>query len=153
MIWLMKTIIIYTTKYGGVKKAAEMLSSKLSGEVLQKNLTKEKAPALKEFDNVILGGSIYIGKIQKALTKYITANLAVLLQKKVGLFILAGEPDPLRTRELENSFPDNMNYDSENVLKGYKLAQPQAWTQEVPIHRSWLASASKLEISLGLILH
>ncbi len=104
----MKTIIVYTTKYGSVKKAAEILSSKLSGEVLQKNLTKEKAPDLKEFDNVILGGSIYIGKIQKTLTRYINANLPVLLQKNIGLFICAGEPEPVRTRELEDSFPPEL---------------------------------------------
>lgn len=105
----MKTIIIYTTKYGSVKKATEILSSKLSGEVLQKNLSKEKVPDLKEFDNVILGGSIYIGKMQKTLTKYINASLPVLLQKKIGLFICAGEPDlAVRTRELENSFPPEL---------------------------------------------
>jgi len=100
-----RTIIVYTTKYGCVEKAVNILKSKMAGDVSDVNLAKEKAPSLEPFDNVILGGSIYVGKIQKALTKYIDSNLRVLLSKRVGLFICAAQPEPVSTKELEDNFP------------------------------------------------
>lgn len=69
------------------------------------NLNNEKAPNLNDYDTVVLGGSFYIGRIQKALTNYMKANLSLLLQKRIGLFICAGEPEPLRSQELEAAFP------------------------------------------------
>ncbi|MFZ5639495.1 MAG: flavodoxin domain-containing protein [Bacillota bacterium] len=87
----MRSLIIYATKYGCAEKAATILKSKMNGDVFLVNVMKEKVPGLDQYDNVILGGSIYIGKIQKALIKYIKSNLPSLLQKRVGLFICAGD--------------------------------------------------------------
>ena len=101
----MRTIIVYTTKYGCVEKAVNILKSKMTGDISIVNIAKEKAPSLDSFDNIILGGSIYVGKIQKALTKYIDANLPALLGKRVGLFICAAQPEPVSTKELEDNFP------------------------------------------------
>lgn len=105
----MKNIIIYTTKYGCTEKASNILKSKMGGETLLVNAMKEKVPSLDEYDNVILGGSIYIGKIQKELTSYITGNLPSLLKKRIGLFICAGAPDEnARIKELETVFPKEL---------------------------------------------
>jgi Flavodoxin len=102
----MKSIIIYSTKYGCTEKAAKLLKSKMAGETLTVNLMKEKVPPIGEYDTVILGGSIYIGRIQKELTNYINRNISELLNKKIGLFICAGSPDEgARAKELETSFP------------------------------------------------
>ena len=64
----MKNLIVYATKHGTVKKCAEMLKVKLNGETVLANVNEE-VPDLDNFDNVILGGSIYIGKIQKRVIK------------------------------------------------------------------------------------
>lgn len=61
----MKTIIIYTTKYGCAEKAAYLLRSKLGEGTEAVNLMHAKEPLLDKYDTVILGGSIYFGKIQK----------------------------------------------------------------------------------------
>jgi menaquinone-dependent protoporphyrinogen oxidase len=104
----MKCIIIYTTKYGSVEKAAKRLESKMDGEVRLVNIMKEQGPVLDEYDCVILGGSIYAGKVQKKLTDYMTKNISFLLKKKVGLFICAGQPEPVRSQELQASFPPEL---------------------------------------------
>ena len=101
----MKSAIIYATKYGSVAKAAGILKSHLKNDVTMINLAKEKFPLLDEYDTVILGGSIYMGKIQKSLTKFVLANLPTLLKKRTGLFICAGQPEPVRTKELAEAFP------------------------------------------------
>ena len=105
----MKSIIIYTTKYGSVEKAAKMLKSKMDGEVLLVNLMREKAPELSGYDTVILGGSVYAGSIQKALKNYISKNLPELQNKRLGLFICGAQTAPEEIqRELESNFPPGL---------------------------------------------
>ena len=101
----MKKIILYTTKYGSVEKAASMLKNMLGDDTVMVNLMKEKAPGLGEFTTVILGGSIYVGKVQKELSEYISKNLPELLKKRVGLFICAAQEPEVIKQELENAFP------------------------------------------------
>lgn len=105
----MNTIIIYATKYGCAEKAARLLRAGLDGEVSLVNVMKEAVPALDPYDCVVLGGSIYMGKMQKQLKSYVSDKLPLLLKKRVGLFICAGLPQPeARKAELEGSFPPEL---------------------------------------------
>lgn len=104
----MKSVIVYTTKYGSVEKVAKLLESKMEGEVVLVNLMKEEGPDPDEFDQVILGGPIYMGRVQKQLTGYIAKHLPALLKKKIGLFICGGLAEPKRVQELQSSFPPEL---------------------------------------------
>jgi menaquinone-dependent protoporphyrinogen oxidase len=103
----MKTIILYTTRYGCTEKAAHLLKSKLEGEVDIVNLMKEKAPDLTPYDSVIFGGSIYIGRIQKEMTAYLNEVKSQLGSKRVGLFICAGMKKQI-AEELRAAFPEDL---------------------------------------------
>lgn len=48
----MKTLILYSTKYGTAEKVAKLIASSLRGEVCLVNLKKEKPPLLHSFDAV-----------------------------------------------------------------------------------------------------
>lgn len=96
----MKTIIIYTTKYGCTGKAAKLIQGKTAGETRLVNLSKEKAPDLSAYDTVVLGGSIYVGKTQKELTAFMQQNLETLKKKKLALYLCAGEQDPAKIEGL-----------------------------------------------------
>lgn len=100
----MKTIIIYATKYGSAEKCSKLLKDKLSGEVVAINIKKDTIPNLSSFDNIIIGGSIYMGKIQKEITKFCTENLDVLKDKKIGLFVCGMQKNNIET-EIDASFP------------------------------------------------
>jgi menaquinone-dependent protoporphyrinogen oxidase len=104
----MKNLIIFTTKYGSVEKCSKLLKEKLNGETTIVNLKKDPVPNLQDFDNIILGGSIYIGKIQKKLTKFMDNNLDALLQKRVALFICGGEQGEKLNTELKDAFPEKL---------------------------------------------
>jgi menaquinone-dependent protoporphyrinogen oxidase len=105
----LKTIILFATKYGSVENALAILRPKLIGDVRQVNIMKENAPSLNEYDQVIIGGSIYVGKIQKKLSKFVDKNLPLLLTKRVGLFICAGEKKAeVREKELVDAFPNEL---------------------------------------------
>lgn len=65
------------------KKCAEILKSYLNGEVYIFHI--KSAPAsLTEYDTVLIGGSIYMGKIQKEITRFCKHNTKQLLQKSWG---------------------------------------------------------------------
>ena len=105
----MKTLIAYTTKYGSVEKSANMLKNLLNDHVTIKNVRDEKVKTLELYDTVILGGSIYMGKIQPELTNFINSNMSLLLDKNIAIFVNAGETDPVKKdKQFENAFPEKI---------------------------------------------
>lgn len=102
----MNTAIIYTTKHGAAEKAAESLKQQLPGSVELINLRKDSNPLLDPFETVILGGSIYMGQPQKELSRFIKGNLKLLLTKRVGLYLCAGQTDlKMLEQEMNSAFP------------------------------------------------
>lgn len=105
----MKSIIIYATRYGCAAEVARRIQKGLESDCTLVNIMTEKAPPLDSFDTVILGGSIYIGKVQKELTSFVNENLKQLLSKKIGLFLCAGTPKQAdRDKELQGAFPSEL---------------------------------------------
>jgi menaquinone-dependent protoporphyrinogen oxidase len=102
----MNTLIAYTTKYGSAAKCANLLQEQLHGDVQIVNVKTDPIPDLNSFDAVILGGSIYVGQVQKELKAFCQQHLDALLTKKVGLFVCAAEEDPAKqVEQLKNAFP------------------------------------------------
>ena len=105
---IMKTLIVYSTKYGSVEKVAMKLKEKLTGEVETANVKSK--PAIDKYDTVILGGSIYAGNIQKDMRRFIKDNLNALQQKRIGLFICAGtSKDEVAASYLEKCYPQELH--------------------------------------------
>ena len=104
----MKTIIIYSTKHNFTKKCAELLSEKLQGQVELFNLRQGNEVNLKAYDKVILGGSIYMGQIQKQVSQYCLENLNELKEKKLGLFICCMQKDDSAVKQLNEAFPQEL---------------------------------------------
>lgn len=102
----MKTLILYATKYGSVEKVAKLIAEKIPNSVLQ-NIKRNKNVDIEDFERVIIGGSIYIGKIQKQISRFCSENLTALLQKEIGLFICAMNQEE-KNKLLQASFPDEL---------------------------------------------
>ena len=83
----MKTLILFTSKYGAAEKCANLLSEKLNGDVNIINLKETKDVTLSDYDKVIVGCSIYAGNIQSEVKDFCTTNLDLLLDKPFGLFM------------------------------------------------------------------
>jgi menaquinone-dependent protoporphyrinogen oxidase len=101
----MKTLIAYSSKHGCAQSCAEALKQYLEGEVDLLKLTGRTHVSLLEYDQVIIGGSIYIGKVQKIVTAFCEAHQAELLKKRLGLFICGMAKDEEGERELADAFP------------------------------------------------
>jgi menaquinone-dependent protoporphyrinogen oxidase len=101
----MNTLIVYATKYGCTEKCAQILQEKLKGKVDLYNLKETKEMDLSQYSKVIVGGSIYIGKIQKHVSNFCVKNLDELKSKKLGLFICNMRDGEFAQEALNHSFP------------------------------------------------
>ena len=103
----MKNIIIYATKYGSAAEVAKRIKTELGEETQLCNIITDSVPSLDVYDTVILGGSIYIGKVQKQIAEYSNNHLNELLNKNVGLFLCAGErKEDAQVQQLQTNFPE-----------------------------------------------
>ncbi|KNY29322.1 flavodoxin domain-containing protein [Pseudobacteroides cellulosolvens] len=103
----MSILIVYATKHGTTDKCASLLKEKLNGEVSLHNLKNSSKPDLSKYDTVIIGGSIYAGRIQKAVIELCTQNISLLKEKKLGLFICCMFMDSAEA-QLKNAFPEEL---------------------------------------------
>lgn len=103
----MKTIIIYDSTYGYAKDCSNELSKQLKGEVVLVNVSTDTIPMIDEFDNVVIGGSIYMGQISKKIKAYCKSNVDLLKNKRVGLFLCCGLPENIK-KNTENAFPEEL---------------------------------------------
>ena len=84
----MKTLIVYWSKTGFVKKYAEWLAKELEADMISgKDITGEK---LKEYDSYIFGGSLYAVGINGA--DFIKKNIRELEGKKIAVFATGASP-------------------------------------------------------------
>jgi len=101
----MNTLIIYATQYGFTADCAANLKQQFNGEATLVDLAKQIVPSLAGYDAVIVGGSIYMGKVQPSVTAFCAEHESELLQKTVGLFLCCGLPKQLE-QSMAASFPE-----------------------------------------------
>lgn len=63
---------------------------------------------LQEYSNIIIGGSIHEGMIQRSVFKFCENNLDVLMQKHVGLFVCCMDPDADEKELIKRTFPEKL---------------------------------------------
>ncbi len=89
----MKTLILYASKYGFAEECANKLVLEFGEKADVINAEKNDPPSLDGYDAVIIGGSIYMGQLQKKLKAYMEGHKAELASKKLGLFLCSGLPE------------------------------------------------------------
>ncbi len=66
----MKSLIIACGNYGATVKAANILSRRLEGEVVVFDPNNGNPPSLSDFDNIILGGNVRMGRLNKNFRRW-----------------------------------------------------------------------------------
>lgn len=111
----MKTLILYGSKHGCTEKCAYLLGERMGTEDVV-DLDNSTQISLDAYDTVIIGSSVYIGQINKAVRQYCSANLAALKEKQLGLFVCCGQPEKAMD-QLESGFPEELVQSA--ITKGY----------------------------------
>jgi menaquinone-dependent protoporphyrinogen oxidase len=104
----MRTLIVFATKYGTAEKCAHLLKDRLPGEVDFLNLKQTKGADLSPYGTVIIGGSIYMGGIQKEVKAFCTTHSKTLLDKKLGLYICCMRDGEMAETEIDQAFPGEL---------------------------------------------
>lgn len=90
----MKTLILYATKYGAAEKAAKQIAE-IIGSAESVKLERGGVYPLDDYDCVVVGSSVYAGRIRKEAAEYIGKCSDELKKNKFGLFLcgmdLSGE--------------------------------------------------------------
>ena len=120
---LTKALIVYGTRYGATEMTAEEIANVFRKEALDVkvvNLKEEKVEDIREYDLVLVGSGIQIGKWTKEPKKFLKKYQKELVKKKVALFVCCGAAKPLdeggedKTKEMEEA---RMNYLTEKAVK------------------------------------
>jgi menaquinone-dependent protoporphyrinogen oxidase len=104
----MKTLIVYGSKHGCTEKCSNVLKDKLYGEVVVVDLKKDGIPDMNSYDNIVIGGSIYAGRIQKEITEFCSKNINVLKNKKIGLFVCCMSEGEKAISQLNSCFSNEL---------------------------------------------
>jgi len=101
----MKTLIVYASKYGCTADCANSLKKKLSDDTMLVDINNAPKPLdVNAYDTIIIGGSVYVGRVSKKLRAFCENNLDALLKKNIGVFLCSALADQFNDT-LKNNFP------------------------------------------------
>lgn len=104
----MATLIIYTSRHGTTEKIAALLTQELKNQPADMiNLRKDTLLDPKDYDQIILGGSIHLGQIQRKLKRFCKRHETELLTKKLGLYLCFMLEDKAK-EEFHNAYPESL---------------------------------------------
>ena len=144
----MKTLIVYGTTYGCTEKCAFKLASHIENDVSLINLEGRKEYDIADYEAVIIGGSIRLGRMNRSVSNFCKKYLGELLQKHIGLFICCMNELEQAKKYLEEGFPRELQ--NQATAKGYfggELNLDEMTTFE----RSLLKSVIHIDESISLI--
>lgn len=104
------TLIVFASEHGTVEKCARELFLLIDGKVDICDLNKRDIiPDLSGYDSIVIGGSIHSGKIQRVISDFCVANLDLLINKRIGLFINCIYSGEKALKQLEEAFPRELS--------------------------------------------
>lgn len=86
----MKILILYATKTGTVKKCASLLATHFGVDNCTLIDIKDERNSLSDYDALIMGTPVRMGKIDKRLSSFIAKNKETLLNMPLGIFTCNG---------------------------------------------------------------
>ena len=101
----MKSVIIHKGKYGATRQYAEWLGAAL--HLPLKTPEELQEADIKMYDFIIMGGSVYIGKL--LIRHWIRRYADVLKNKKILLFVVCGSNNPKdREKIIKQNIPEGL---------------------------------------------
>jgi menaquinone-dependent protoporphyrinogen oxidase len=93
-----KALIVYGTRYGVTANTSEVIADSLRQEGYEVKVVdakKEKVENINEFDLIVVGSGIQMGKWTGEAEDFIKKHQNELTEKKVALFVSCGGANPL----------------------------------------------------------
>jgi menaquinone-dependent protoporphyrinogen oxidase len=100
-----KTLIVYSTRHGTTARCARLLAQAIPGGADLADLRTTPAPDLTGYDTLLVGGSVYGGRIRPAVKRFCERSADALLDRRVGLFICCLYTGLRAEAQLGEAFP------------------------------------------------
>lgn len=103
-----KTLFVYATRHGFTQSCVDWMMQHCSGDCQSLNLTKSpsiSANELESYENILVGGSIHVGDVQKQVKQFIGEHQNLLSKRKVGLFLSCMDEGEVAQADFEKAFP------------------------------------------------
>jgi menaquinone-dependent protoporphyrinogen oxidase len=108
---LTKALIIYGTRYGATADTSQIIANTLRQEGFKAKVVdskREKIPSINEFELIIVGSGIQMGKWTKEPENFLKKYQNQLSKKKLAIFVSCGSANPLsegiqRNKEIEDA--------------------------------------------------
>lgn len=98
----MRTLILYATKSGASLECAQLLASRIENCTLCNVTAPEQR--IEDFDLIIIGTGVRMGRFYKPMRTYLKQNRESLLAKRTAFFLCNAYPDKLK-RTIEKNIP------------------------------------------------
>lgn len=125
----MKTIVIYKSKTGFVRKYAEWIAEDLLADIFE--VSKVNINMLTKYDTVIFGGSLHAVGINGV--KFITNNIDKLKGKKIIVF--ASGASPWSEKVMKEVMTNNFTLDQQKNIKFFYLRGGFNYSQLSPFDK------------------
>ena len=102
---IMKIAVMYISKTGSTQLCAEYIASKLHDCSLF-DLDRE-IPCLSDFDVLLIGSGVRMGKIYKPAKQVLNDNIETLIAKKTIIFLCNFYPETIQ-KTIRNSIPNRL---------------------------------------------
>ena len=144
----MKTLILYGTTHGSTEKCAFKLANCLADDVAVVNLEGSKGIDITNYDTVIIGGSIRLGRMNRSVSTFCKKYLSILRQVRIGLFICCMNEMDQAKEYLDAGFPKELQ--KQAIAKGYFGGELNLEGM-TSLERSLLKTVIKIDKSISLI--
>ena len=107
---MIKALIVYGTRYGATTSTSEEIAEVIRQEgfdVRVVNIKEDKVKDITEYELVIVGSGIKIGKWTKEPEKFLQKFQNELAKKKVAIFVCCGSAEPLDEKEDKSKSIEN----------------------------------------------
>lgn len=108
----MKTLIIYASKKGATKKCAERIKQGVRGQVKLIECKEALNEPIDSYDNIIIGGAVYAGTLDKNLKSFCNHNKECLMAKRTFLFLGC-----MNDKQINDYIKDNIPEEVANHLE------------------------------------
>ena len=102
----MRTLIAYRTRYGATAECARTLAERIGGDTTVVDLAREPRVSAAGYDVVLVGGSVYAGRIQRQVVSFCERNREALLAARAGVFLCCLFSGEQAEVQMQSSFPD-----------------------------------------------
>ncbi|MEA1884594.1 MAG: flavodoxin domain-containing protein [Thermotogota bacterium] len=103
----MKVLTVFTSKYGSSGMYASRLADEFGDGSQAVDVKQAKKMDLDQWEGIIVGGGIYMGKTPRGLKSFLKKHLNALKNKQIGLFVCCASKaeDSRITEYFEKNFP------------------------------------------------